>query len=99
MTKERFREIIVNSQCSYKFLGAEEGHWIGVDDNGKERDYFISEMPKDYKENCIRYLEKHEENIKSGIFLQGAVYNRADRKELIRLGCDAMQQKIRELSI
>ena len=99
MTKERFREIIVNSQCSYKFLGAEEGHWIGVDDSGEEKDLYISEMKKDYKDHCIRYLEKHKENIKRGFFLQGVKYNKADYEDLVRLGCEAMQQKIQELSI
>lgn len=99
MTKKRFREIIVNSQCSYKFLGAEEGHWIGVDDSGEEKDYSISKMPKDYKDNCIRYLEKQKENIERGFFLKGVKYNKADYEDLVRLGCEAMQQKIQELSI
>lgn len=93
MTKERFREIIVNSESSFRFLGAEDGYWLGAD-----REYSISEMPKEYKDNCIKYLHKYEETIKAGSFLQGVKYNKEDYKELVRLGCEAMKQKISGLS-
>lgn len=94
MTTEEFREIIVNSQCAYKFLGAKKGYWIDAD--GKE--FPISDMSKKYKDNCIGYLNKQKESIERGFFLQGANYSKADYKELVRLGCEARLQKIQELS-
>lgn len=98
MTKEEFREIIVNSKCSYKFLGAEEGCWLGTDEEGRDKEYWIPKMSKEYKENCIRYLKKHKENIEMGFFLDGVYYKDKDYKELVRLGCEAMKEKIQELS-
>ncbi len=98
MTKEKFSEIIVNSRSSYKFLGAEQGYWLGVEEDGTEKTYSISEMRKDYRVNCINYLNRQKENIERGYFLQGVDFDKADYDELVQLGCDAMKQKIWELS-
>jgi len=98
MTKEKFNEIIVNSKCSYRFLGAEQGYWLGVDNRGRQVTYAISEMEKDHKIKCINYLIEQKENIERGYFLQGVDFDKADYDELVRLGCDAMKQKILELS-
>lgn len=98
MTEEKFREIIVNSKSSYRFLGAEDGYWLGVDENGKDIEYPISEMSMDYKDNCIRYLNKQKENIERGFFLKGVNFQKVDYIELVRLGCEAMKRKIDELN-
>lgn len=98
MTKEKFREIMVNSKGSYKFLGAEEGYWLGVDNDGRDQEYSISKMPKEYKDNCINYLNRQKDNIERGYFLEGVDFDKADYDELVQLGCDAMKQKIWELS-
>lgn len=97
MTEKNFRDIIVNSNSSYRFLGAEEGCWLGVDEYGKECEYNIAEMPQDYKDNCIKYLSKHEENIKRGFFLEGVNFKKEEYEDLVQLGCAAMKQKIWEL--
>ena len=98
MTKEKFSEIIVNSKSSFKFLGAEQGYWLGTDEDGMEETYSISEMTKKHKENCINYLKKQKENIVRGFFLEGVDIDKSDYEELVQLGCDAMKQKIRELT-
>lgn len=102
MTNEEFREIIVHSKSSYKFLGAEEGYWIKTDKDGEDRKCLIDEMPKKHKTNCINYLKRHRENIKKGQFLHGVeldIKKRAEYDELVRLGCEAMERKIKELSL
>lgn len=93
MTMEEFRKRIVNSSCSYKFLGSEDGFWIGADE-----EWLIEEMSTEYKKNCIKYLEKHSQNIETGFFLKGVKYNKNEKDELIRLGRIAMQNKTNELS-
>ena len=98
MTEEKFREIILNSNSSYKFLRAGQGYWLGVNEKGEDEFYYIPTMGKKYKENCINYLKQHSNNIRKGFFLEGVVFKKEEYNELLQLGCDAMEQKIRELS-
>lgn len=98
MTKEGFKEILLSSMSSFRFLAAEDGYWLGVDDNGIERDIAIDDMSNSYKKNCINYLYKQRENIERGFFLQGAHYDKSDYEELVKFGCEAMEEKISQLS-
>ena len=97
MDKNKFKELI-KEEGSYRFLGAEDGYWIGVDDNGKEQELWIAGMSRDYRENCLKYLNKHKKNIETGAFLQDVKYDKADYETLIQFGCDAMNEKIKQLS-
>lgn len=96
MTTKEFQDLIVNSMSSYKFLGADDGYWLGANEN-----ICISDMDDGYRKNCINYLNKHRENIELGYFLEGvdkSEYNMADYDELVRHACEALERKIKELS-
>ena len=63
MDKNTFCSIMLASKSSYKFLGAPDGFWLGVTDDGVEKMYSFDEMPEEYKKNCIKYLEDQRKNI------------------------------------
>lgn len=98
MERDEFQRIILNSGSSFKFLAADEGKWLGVDDNGDEREYYIEDMSKTHKQNCIKYLNKHRKDIERGFFLQSVEYKESDYKELVRIACESMDEKLRALS-
>ena len=55
-------------------------------------------MLQDYKNNCINYLKKHEEDIKRGFVLEGVNYQESDYDELVKLAYEAYKRKLEKLS-
>ena len=49
MDKNTFCNIMLNSKSSFKFLGAPDGSWLGVTDDGIEKMYSFDEMSEKYK--------------------------------------------------
>ena len=68
MDKNTFCSIMLASKSSYKFLGAPDGFWLGVTDDGVEKMYSFDEMPEEYKKNCIKYLEDQRKNIEKSAY-------------------------------
>lgn len=76
MTKEEFNKFILDSNNSYKFLAAEDGYWMGVDDNGEWQTYLIKDMSAKHRQNCKNYLQKQQYAIERGFFLQGTQFEK-----------------------
>lgn len=102
MDKNTFCNIMLNSKSSFKFLGAPDGSWLGVTDDGIEKMYSFDEMSEKYKENCIKYLEKHGEGIEYGTFLEGIDVKKlklteSDIEDLYKFATEAVGEKINQL--
>lgn len=104
MDKNTFYEIMLESKSSFKFLGAPDGSWLGVTDDGIEKMYSFDEMSEKYKENCIKYLEKHREGIEYGTFLEGIDVKKlklteSDIEDLYKFATEAVGEKINQLRV
>jgi hypothetical protein len=101
MDKNTFCSIMLASKSSYKFLGAPDGFWLGVTDDGVEKMYSFDEMPEEYKKNCIKYLEDQRKNIEKGFFINGINMNKlnltdSDIEDLSKFATEAVDEKINQ---
>ena len=102
MDKNTFRRIMIKSESSFKFLGAPDGFWIGVNDAGVEEMFSFDKMSEKYKKNCIKYLKKYRSSVKHGEFLNGIdtkalKLTKSDIKNLYKFATEAVDEKINQL--
>ena len=97
MNKRKFKELIASSG-SYRFLGAPYGYWYGRNEKGEDTKIWIEDMPVSYRKNCIKYLEDQRSAIEKGNFLANVDYEDSDYDVLLKLGCEALEEKLQQLS-
>ena len=91
MTSKEIREFIRQTCCP--FLAARKGYWIGGMDVRQRK----IKGKNFYLENAYNYLIKQEYSIKSGEFLDGELYDKKYKQQIIEWASKAYDRKVKEL--